>query len=868
MTVYHLRVENLSRPYGIDEHQPVFSWQVQTDCPNWKQGCYRITAADTLEKLKKEENLLWDSGLVESDRMSGIRYEGEKLYSDQTVYWKVAVRQAGKTETAEESSVFTTGLFEKEDWRGSWIGETEDGVNSVYRHAFTLQNKKVKRASLFVCGLGHYEMEMNGMPVSDRLLEPGWTDYRETVLYSAYDVTELLQTGKNAMAVTLGNGMFNVPKEGYVYFERSYGKMRLLCQMNIEYTDGTKQQVVTDKSWRKAASPLTFSGIYGGEDYDARLEQTGCSLPEFAENEDWKPVTVVEAPNGKLRMQKIPPVVVKEEYQPVKVEETAPGIYLYDLGKNFSGWVKIRLKAMKGTAGETVTLRPGEILTEEKTPDQRVTGKGYHWQYTMKDSEQPQEYRPHFSYTGFRYIQLEGAVPAALANEHEERPIVESLVGQFLYPDVEEAGGFSCSVPLFNQIHAIVTQAMKSNMKSILTDCPHREKLGWMEQTHLIGPGLLYNYDIQNLYEKIEQDIMDAQHDNGMIPSICPQYVVFGYHEGFNDSPEWGSAGILVPWYYYKRYGDDSIFRRYYPVMKHYVEYLFSRTHHYVLHHGLGDWLDIGPMTPYSQNTPVPVIATCMFYHDLTVMKEVACILGLHEDKKQYTEWRQKVYEEYNLQFLDDQTNRYANGSQAAQAMSLVVGLVPPERVEKVLEQLIKDIGKRGWAVTAGDVGHPYLVAALTRYGRSDVMYQMTIDTEKPGYGYQVKCGATTLTEEWDGPNPKQPHGSQNHFMLGAVEEWFYAGLAGLCSLRTTSSYAETEVHPHFVKDCAEVTAWSRHPYGKIFIHYRYDGHTAEVDLIVPPNLTVLFVNDFDEKKTKLGSGIHHLTLTDTREKK
>jgi alpha-L-rhamnosidase len=296
-------------------------------------------------------------------------------------------------------------------------------------------------------------------------------------------------------------------------------------------------------------------------------------------------------------------------------------------------------------------------------------------------------------------------------------------------------------------------------------------------------------------------------------------------------------------------------------MMDRYARYLFSRTHHYVLHHGLGDWLDIGPMVPYSQNTPVPVVATCVFYHGLGVMKKVAEVLGFNEDKERYGRWMKAVFEEYNLQFFDDQTNRYANGSQAAQAMSLVAGLVPPQRAEKVLLQLVSDIEKRGWAVTAGDVGHPYLVAALILGGRSDVLYNMTIDTEKPGYGYQVRHGATTLTEEWDGPDPKRPHGSQNHFMLGAIEEWFHSGLAGLCSLRSDLPFGQVLVRPRFVKGCEEVRAWSRHPYGNISIHYKYKEGRALVDLEVPPNLIAVFVDDFTGHEIRLGSGRHRFEL-------
>ena len=296
----------------------------------------------------------------------------------------------------------------------------------------------------------------------------------------------------------------------------------------------------------------------------------------------------------------------------------------------------------------------------------------------------------------------------------------------------------------------------------------------------------MYNLDVHNLYDKVEGDMADTQWENGLVPDICPEYVTgFGkWHQGFVDSPEWGSACILNPWYVYKRYGDSALLGRYYGNMKRYLDYLGSRTHHEVLHHGLGDWLDIGPCTPHSQNTPVPIVATCIYYYDLKVMKETAVLLGKKEDAAEYEARMERVFREYNLQFLDDQTGRYGNGSQTAQAMSLVAGLVPGEMEKKAVQQLKEDIIKRNYAITAGDIGHPFLIAALMKYGLGELLNEMTHITETPGYGYQVVNGATTLTEEWDGPEPGHPHGSQNHLMLGSIEEWFYGGLGGIDIVR------------------------------------------------------------------------------------
>jgi len=858
MKIIRLKTNHRSEPLGIDEI-PIFSWNIETRKNNWYQRAYRILVSESMEDLKQGNGTMWDSGVVQSDVMANIRYTGKRFKSGTRYYWKVFVWDNDNDFTESAPASFETGLLSQDDWHGQWIGETRDHSYHIYRKTFTV-NKEVKNARLYVCGLGHYEFYLNGSKIGDAVLEPGWTNYNETCLYSCYDITRYLAGGENAAGIILGDGMFNVPGGRYVYYARSFGKIKFLVQMNIEYTDGTTQQVVSDESWRMAVSPVKFSCIYGGEDYDARLEQPGFSEPDFIETPEWKSVVLVEPPRGRLVAQSTQPIKVMEEYRPVDVKEVEPGKYLYDLGRNFSGWVRIQLRNNAGTPGNVITMIPGEILTKDGLPDQRITGRGYYWQY-ITNSKLKQSYAPKFTYYGFRYVLVTGAVPCEFASENETKPVVESMVGEFIYPDVEKNGEFTCSNPLFNQIHHIIVQAIKSNMKSIFTDCPHREKLGWLEQTHLIGPAVLYNFDVHTLYKKIQKDMAQSQYEKGLVPSTCPEYVVFGYHEGFVDSPEWGSACIINPWYIYKRTGDTSLFTEHYDMMKRYLDYLTSRTHHHVLHHGLGDWLDIGPVPPYSQNTPVPVIATAIYYYDLKIMAEVAKLLGKAGDEAAYRRLMEQVYKEYNLQFFDDQTYRYATGSQAAQAISLVTGLVDEKNGEKVLEHLVKDITARGFSTTAGDIGHPFVVAALMMNGRSDIVNKMTNITDKPGYGYQVMHGATTLAENWDGPNKENPQGSQNHFMLGSIEEWFYAGLAGLMSIRTENPFDRIQIRPHFAKGCDEVKAWTRHIYGIVRIHWKRTKNDITVELDIPPNVTAEFISETDSSRRVFGSGHHSFQL-------
>ncbi len=846
MKIIRLRTENREHPYGIDVKNPVFSWNIFAEEQNWKQKSYRIC-------VEKDGKCVWDSGKVMSDRMVQIPYEGESLQSDTRYEWQVEVQGTRGECSKSEKTWFETGLYEKEDWKGIYIGETKDHSYHLYRGIFQAK-KRVVRARMYVSGLGHHVCYINGKQISDRVLEPGWTDYRSTYSYSVYDVTGEIQKGKNGIGVKLGDGMYNLPGGRYLYYKRSYGKMKVNIQLNLTYEDGTRDCVFTDASWKMGESPIRFCCMYGGEDYDGRIavRQRKFSCPDFAEDASWEPAVQVQPPDGKLIASPIAPVRVMKKYCPVSVRKTGENTWLYDFGTNFSGWARIYINKNSAPAGSKIIMTPGEIIDDSFVPDQSVTGKGYAWTYLISD-ESEQEFAPDFTYTGFRYVQIQGAVPDLEKNKGN-MPVIEKIVGEFIYPDVEQTGEFHCSKPLFNDIHKIICQAILSNLKSYTTDCPHRERLPWLEQTHLIAPGVMYNYDTQNIYQKQEQDMSDSQRENGLVPDICPEYVVFGYHEGFVDSPEWGSACILNPWYLYQRYGDTATMERCYETMRRYLDYLTSRTHHHVLHHGLGDWLDIGPNKPASQNTPVPVTATCIYYYDICIMKKIAEYLGKKDEVQELEKLRQEVYREYNLQFFDDQTFCYATGSQAAQAMSLVTGLVPDKYREKVTDRLRKDIVNRNYAVTAGDIGHPFLITAAIQNGLSDLINEMTEQTDTPGYGYQVVNGATTLTEEWDGPKPGNCHGSQNHFMLGGIEEWFYGGLGGIRLLHSDKAFGEVEIEPYFPEDMEYCKVKLRHPYGLIGVYWKREEAEICLEIQIPPNLTA-YVKTEEKEKITVGSG-------------
>lgn len=866
-----IRVEHLTVNHGVhreavDHFDPVFGfWITQEEGipSDYVQEAYRIRVASTERGLAGQNADMWDSGYVNSAQMSEIPYEGAALRPDHDYHWQVAVRQKGQPDDLiSENAKFSTGLMVAPEaaesmWNGAWLGEEKDHCYHRYRHVFTLE-EPVVRAKLYLCGLGQAICCINGSQAGDARLETGWTDYDKTCLYSVHDVTALLSKGGNGVSVELGDGMFHVPGGRFVYVQRSYGKARFLMQLNITLSSGKKVEIVSGSQWKMAPSDMKFGCIYGGEDRDGRMIRRDCSDYPFREEDDWVPALCVNPPKGKLRAQFTEPLIAAETLAAVEIRRISEDTWLYDFGTNFSGSIRMKLTRAEAE-GKEILLYPGETLNEEGMPDQRIMGNQYWWTYITNDQE-TQVFEPKFSYTGFRYLCVKGAVPEGIQSD---LPWITSLEGLFLYPRGLQQGSFWCSNPLFQKIHQIVTQAMKSNCKSILTDCPTREKLGWLEQTHLIGPGLMYEYDVQNLYHKIQMDMKDAQHGDGLVPDICPEYVkgFERWHTGFLDSPEWGSACVINPWYVYKRYGDRSLMESYYPQMKQYVDYLISKTHHEILHHGLGDWLDIGPNTPHSQNTPVPVIATAIYYYDLCIMENVAGMLGKTGDAAQYGQRKEQVFQEYNRQFYDDQTARFATGSQAAQALSLVTGLVDPENRQKVLDYLVKDIEGRGYVTTAGDIGHPFVLRALYLGGRSDVVSRMMLVTDRPGYGFQVVHGATTLTEEWDGPETGNVHGSQNHLMLGGVIEWFYEGLAGIRMIHEGESMEEVKICPSFVEECDEVRAQFAHPYGTLGVHWKREAEGILVELQIPPGVKAHFVSEKNEFRKVVGSGMHEIRL-------
>jgi hypothetical protein len=810
-----LRCQAQENPLAIEAANPRLSWILDPVDPNrtgLRQSAYRILVASSPQLLGQNRGDLWDTGKVASDRTIQIAYAGRPVTAQSFAYWKVQVwDQDNQPSSWSAQAEWRSGLH-PQDWKARWIAAPTSMAAAaqmpVFRRSYRL-SRAPARAVLSISGLGQYEATLNGRKVGDDVLTPGWTNYRKTVFYNAYDVTSQLRAGDNAIEILLGNGMYNVVRTPgrYTKFAGSFGEPKLIAQLHVNYEGGSSAEILTGASWQCRPGPIVFSSTYGGEDYDARLEAGA----------DWQPARETEGPGGALVAQTNEPVREMETFLPVKTTDIKPGVHVYDLGQNFAGWPVIRVK---GPTGATVKLVCGELLDDAGLVTQRSSGAPQWFSYTLRGGGE-ETWHPRFSYYGFRYVQLESPPDVDLL----------AVEGRFVRASVERTGEFTSSSKLLNRIHILIDAAIESNFQSVLTDCPHREKLGWLEESHLLGAALMYNYGAQRQYRKIAGDIAESQAPNGLVPDIAPEYTVF--EGGFRDSPEWGSAAILDPWLAYRFYGDRDNLARHYEEMKRYAEYLSAKAIDGIISYGLGDWYDIGPKPPgVSQLTSLGVTATAIYYDDLTTLHKIALVLGKNEDAARFAADAETIRAKFHDKLFDRQRGAYDRGSQTANAMPLALGMVPREVRGRVTDSLVADIRAHADHTTAGDIGFHFVIQALSEAGRDDVIYAMVANPDPPSYAGQLARGATTLTEAWDAG----PRSSQNHFMLGHAEEWFYRSLAGIDFDLSRPRGQQIVLRPKTIGDITSARATYRSVLGAIVSSWKIEDGKFVYDVEIPAN--------------------------------
>ena len=903
----------------VVEGSPRLGWVMESPENGTRQSAYEIDIREAFTGRS-----VWNSGKVYSSQSQLVSTKGADIRPDNSFNYSWRVRVWDETDTPSEwSSEAKFRAVPERLSSGQWIGAITrqnahlpegrkfhggelkkpevkaawEAVDTLAKKSICLRRtfqvgdateggtnrkpgKKIVEATAYVCGLGFYEFSLNGKKVGNSEFAPLWSDYDKTVYYNTYDVTEQLRRGENVVGILLGNGFYNVQGGRYRKLQISFGPPTLLFELVINYEDGTCTTVHSDNDWKYDFSPVTFNCIYGGEDYDARREQKGWNQIGF-DDSHWRPVVIQEAPKGILRPQMAAPVKIMERYDIQKVtklnvEQVAsasvstkrtvdPSAFVLDMGQNLAGFPEI---TVRGKRGQKVTLIVAEALTEEGACNQRQTGRQHYYEYTLK-GEGDETWHPRFSYYGFRYIQVEGAVLKGQKNP-QKLPVLKNIQSCFVYNSARKVSTFESSNRIFNAAHRLIGKAVRSNMQSVFTDCPHREKLGWLEQVHLNGPGLLYNYDLTAYAPQIMQNMADAQHSNGAMPTTAPEYVVFEGPgmDAFAESPEWGGSLVIFPFMYYETYGDDSLIKKYYPNMRRYVDYLKTRADKGILSFGLGDWYDYGDFRAgFSRNTPVPLVATAHYYMTVMYLVKAAKMVGNDFDTRYYTSLAQDIMAAFNKCFLHKDTAQYGTGSQCSNALPLFLQMTQnadeqgnyqsdADLHEKVFTNLIKDVEAHGNRLTTGDVGNRYLIQTLARNGVHELIYKMFNHEEAPGYGFQLKFGATTLTEQWD---PRQGS-SWNHFMMGQIDEWFFNSLVGIRPSTTPKQgYQKFIIAPQPVGDLKYVKASYETLYGTINVDWTCENGTFTLNVSVPVNTTAVVYLPGGKEPKEIQSGTYQL---------
>lgn len=743
------------------------------------------------------------------------------------------------TNVAQNAGVAALDTIQQFGWGTAGLTDGAGFVGCDYgrrlRREFTVK-PGLKRATAHVCGLGQYEMFVNGSKNGADYLSPGWSAYRKTCLYDTRDLTGQLQEGPNAIGLILGNSMYQIgPGYGrYVKFQQSFGPLKAIVQIELEYEDGSTETVVSDSSWQTGSGAITFENLYAGEDYDARLETPGWSEPGFSDPR-WTPAVTTTGPGGVLRGTNYAasPLGRFDVFDPIKVTPISANTKVYDMGQNASLMPKLKVR---GPAGSYVRIIPAESVGPDGRVDRSSVTQDSNpplpawWQYTLA-GDGTESWTPQFYYHSSRYFQVE-VFPAP---GDSELPTVESIQSEVVHSTARAVGTFQCSNPLFNQIYDLIRWAQRSNMMSLFTDCPGRERLGWLEQVHLNGPSLRYNFDIAAMFSKVQNDMADSQLDNGFVPNIAPEYFMASsdINAPIRNSPPWGSTSILGAWQQYQFHGDRQLLERYYPMMKAYLGFLTNTSDNFITPVDLGDWADLGQSESEQQLTSRGLVGTAVFYEDALAMAKIADLLGQPADAANFTQLAANIRTSFNNRFFKPATGTYDTNSQAANAMPLALGIVNPANVGSVTASLIADIRSNNNGLTTGEVAHVYMLRALQAAGRADLIYAMTNQTETPGYGFQIAQGATSLAERWDGQSVIL-WGSLNHFMQGHIMEWFYRHLAGIQLDPDDVAFRKIIIQPSIVGDLASASARYESTQGLIRSEWKVEGNQLTMNVSIP----------------------------------
>ncbi|MEQ7007206.1 family 78 glycoside hydrolase catalytic domain [Actinopolymorpha sp. B17G11] len=888
-----LRTEYAENPVGLEEPAPRFSWLLattpaattpaatgtrRTDYGSQERGsrgsaagqsAYQIRVASSVDVLLAGGSDVWDSGPVESRRSAQVEYAGQPLRSATPYLWTVRVWDAaGEASEWSDPASFEMGLLSPDDWGGAtWIGHpaswSAGGLPNggaaealpapLLRTAFRLSRgdstgSPPVRARLYACGLGYGEYYLDGHRIGRAVLDPAPTNYDATVLYSTYDVTDLLAAGppgaEHVLAAHLGRGRYGEPTTSVWYWEQApwWDHPKLLAQLVVSYADGRVQRIVTDPTWRSIDGPVRVDSLFAGERYDARHEQPGWTERGF-DDSGWSPAAAVAPPKGALRAQQVEPIEPVAEIAPVALTSPRPGVFVFDVGQQIAGWARLRLS---GPAGTEVTISYGEKLRADGTveTDQQLRLIDADIQtdaYVLRGGD-VETYEPRFSYKGFQFVQVEYPVDGVDSHgkgSEPYRPALADLRAIVVHTSVASTGEFLCDDELVNRLHSATRWAILNNLHGVPTDTPVFEKNGWTGDAHLTAGAAAHNFHMPRFYTKWLQDWVDAQMLSGEFPPIIPTSG-WGYHGDSRSAiagpiPAWEVAYVEILWTMYMSYGDERILSRHYDHARRYLDYLVDGyVDDDVVLVGLGDWLppDVGGAPPEGPG----IYETAYTWRYAALLAAIAAVIGRDGDIPAYEELQGRLRSGFNRAFFDAAAGIYhgekpAGYRQAANVIALSFGLVPHDVRPRVFGNLVADIHARQDHLDTGVIGTKLLFPLLTANGEVDLAFRAATQRTYPGYGFWIEQGATSLYEHWGADSR-----SRNHHFFGHVDQWFVEDLAGLSP--SAPGYATVRVRPVPPQALGHAYASIDTIRGRVATSWRRrdDGYELRVEL--PPGVT------------------------------
>ena len=844
MSVKNLLCENLTNPVGLDTKSPRFSWQLISEKRNVVQNAFEI-------KVLSGKTTVWNSSKLLSDQSVHVLYAGSPLESGKKYNWQVRVwDNEGQVSPWSDAATFQMGLLDgsglptrlriasaeqgrQAGWTAKWIeaGFAEDAVNrpaQYFRKQFSL-GKKIASATAYITAHGMYEAQINGRRVGDAYLSPGWTSYNKRLQYQVYDVTSLLNNGNNAVGVTLGNGWYR----GFLAWNDNkniYGKkMGLLFQLNISYSDGSTATFNSDESWKSSTGAIRFSEIYHGETIDAREEKAGWSMANY-NDAGWSAAKVASYSNENLLATYNEPVKKHEIFKPLKIFKTPAGEQVIDFGQNLVGWVMMKVK---GNAGDEIIIHHAEVLDKkgnfyiENLRAAKATAT-----YILKGNEE-ENFEPHFTFFGFRYIKVEG-YPGDL------KP--ENFTAVALYSDMKPTGTFTSSSALINQLQHNIQWGQKGNFLDVPTDCPQRdERLGWTGDAQAFSRTAAFNFGVNNFFAKWLKDLEADQYATGSLPHVIPN--VLGPNAG--GSAGWADAATIIPWNMWLAYGDKKILEDQFSSMKAWVGYMEKNSKDNLWNTGshFGDWLFFRPFDDNSGRSAVTdkyLIAQCFFAHSTQLVINAAKVLNKKDDEEKFTLLLKKIKEAFMKEYVTT-SGRLVSGTQTAYVLALNFDMLSEILRKQAAEKLAENIKSYGTHLTTGFLGTPYLCHVLTRFGYTDLAYELLLQETYPSWLYPVKMGATTIWERWNGIRPDSTFepasmNSFNHYAYGAIGDWMYRVVAGLDMDEDGPGYKKITIQPHIGKGLSHASATLQTYYGVLSSSWKTENGNLTLDVEIPAN--------------------------------